>query len=94
MDGRGLRNRKQFSKVVADGLRCDTDGNVWCGARPGVLPVQAAPQFSARAGQLALQVLQQALLVDDRQNAVNAFVVENIHDGLLTLSCFYSGLFD
>lgn len=36
VDGRGLRNRKQFSKVVADGLRCDADGNVWCGARPGV----------------------------------------------------------
>ncbi len=36
VDGRSLRNRKQFSKVVADGLRCDTDGNVWCGARPGV----------------------------------------------------------
>lgn len=36
VDGRALRNRKQFSKVVADGLRCDADGNVWCGARPGV----------------------------------------------------------
>ncbi len=39
VDGRGLRNRKQFVKLTggnADGIRCDADGNVWCGARPGV----------------------------------------------------------
>ncbi|MEO5923358.1 MAG: SMP-30/gluconolactonase/LRE family protein [Bryobacteraceae bacterium] len=36
VDGRSLKNRKQFTKVTADGLRCDVDGNVWCGASPGV----------------------------------------------------------
>jgi gluconolactonase len=44
VDGRSLRNRKQFVKLTipgggasaADGIRCDADGNVWCGARPGV----------------------------------------------------------
>jgi len=44
VDGRSIRNRKQFVKLAipgggnaaADGIRCDVDGNVWCGARPGV----------------------------------------------------------
>lgn len=44
VDGKSLRNRKQFVKLTipgggassADGIRCDADGNVWCGARPGV----------------------------------------------------------
>jgi gluconolactonase len=39
-----LRAGKQFATLTmpggarsfADGLRCDTDGNLWCGARPGV----------------------------------------------------------
>jgi gluconolactonase len=36
VDGRSLRNGKQFARVAADGVRCDVDGNVWAGARPGV----------------------------------------------------------
>ena len=39
VDGRSLKGRKQFAKVAADGLRCDVDGNVWCGARPGVVVI-------------------------------------------------------
>lgn len=48
IDGAALRNGKTFVKLTvpgsgapsgADGMRCDTDGNVWCGARPGVLVV-------------------------------------------------------
>jgi gluconolactonase len=43
--GAQLRNGKTFAKLdipgtgqssAADGIRCDVDGNVWCGARPGV----------------------------------------------------------
>jgi len=43
-DGR-VRNCKQLTKLTipgtgapsaADGIRCDVDGNIWCGARPGV----------------------------------------------------------
>jgi gluconolactonase len=26
----------------ADGIRCDVDGNIWCGARPGVLVLTPA----------------------------------------------------
>ena len=45
LDGKSLRNGKRFVKLdipggggasAADGIRCDVDGNVWCGARPGV----------------------------------------------------------
>jgi gluconolactonase len=45
LDGKTLRNGKRFVKLdipgsggasAADGIRCDVDGNVWCGARPGV----------------------------------------------------------
>jgi len=44
VDGTQLRNGRQFMTLElptggpswADGIRCDTDGNVWCGARPGV----------------------------------------------------------
>ncbi|MEP7353687.1 MAG: SMP-30/gluconolactonase/LRE family protein [Acidobacteriota bacterium] len=44
VDGRSLKNGKTFVKLTipgggvasADGIRCDVDGNVWCGARPGV----------------------------------------------------------
>jgi gluconolactonase len=44
IDGKTLRNGKRFVKLeapgggasAADGIRCDADGNVWCGARPGV----------------------------------------------------------
>jgi gluconolactonase len=43
--GAELRNRKRFAQLdvpgaatpaAADGIRCDADGNLWCGARPGV----------------------------------------------------------
>jgi len=45
IDGKTLRNGKNFvqldipgtnTKSAPDGMRCDLDGNVWCGARPGV----------------------------------------------------------
>ncbi len=44
IDGKTLRNGKRFVKLeapggapsAADGIRCDVDGNLWCGARPGV----------------------------------------------------------
>lgn len=44
VDGKALRNGKRFVKLqapgggasAADGIRCDVDGNLWCGARPGV----------------------------------------------------------
>lgn len=45
LDGKTLRNGKQFvqlnipgtqTKSAPDGMRVDVDGNVWCGARPGV----------------------------------------------------------
>lgn len=48
VDGDRLRNGRVFAELVnpqdgsrtyADGIRCDADGNVWCGARPGVLVV-------------------------------------------------------
>jgi gluconolactonase len=45
VDGKTLRNGKRFAQLdipgtnmpsAADGIRCDVDGNVWAGARPGV----------------------------------------------------------
>jgi gluconolactonase len=44
VNGRTLANGKQFVRITlpgggnsaADGIRCDADGNVWAGARPGV----------------------------------------------------------
>ena len=45
VDGKSLRNGKRFIQLdipgtgapsAADGIRCDVDGNVWAGARPGV----------------------------------------------------------
>jgi gluconolactonase len=45
LDGKALRNVKRFAQLnvpvtgaptAADGMRCDTDGNLWCGALPGV----------------------------------------------------------
>jgi gluconolactonase len=46
LDGKSLRNGKRFVQLdipgsggagsAADGIRCDIDGNVWAGARPGV----------------------------------------------------------
>jgi gluconolactonase len=45
-DGRTVRNSKRFVQLdvpgsngapaAADGIRCDIEGNLWCGARPGV----------------------------------------------------------
>jgi gluconolactonase len=46
VDGKNARNAKRFAQLsvpgtnapsVADGIRCDVDGNVWAGARPGVM---------------------------------------------------------
>jgi gluconolactonase len=45
LDGSKVRNGKQYAQfdipgtnesTIADGIRCDVDGNLWCGARPGV----------------------------------------------------------
>ncbi len=45
VDGRALHNGKRFAQLdmpgsgmpsAADGIRCDADGNIWAGARPGV----------------------------------------------------------
>lgn len=45
IDGKTIRNGKRFAQLsvpgsrapaAADGIRCDVDGNVWAGARPGV----------------------------------------------------------
>jgi gluconolactonase len=46
VDGKSIRNGKRFAQLdipgsggaptAADGIRCDVDGNVWAGARPGV----------------------------------------------------------
>jgi gluconolactonase len=45
VEGKSLRNGKRFVQLdipgtgapaAADGIRCDVDGNVWAGARPGV----------------------------------------------------------
>ena len=45
LDGKTIRNGKRFVVLdipgtnmpsAADGIRCDVDGNLWCGARPGV----------------------------------------------------------
>ena len=45
LDGKTIRNGKRFVQLsvpgsgapsAADGMRCDTDGNVWAGALPGV----------------------------------------------------------
>jgi gluconolactonase len=50
VDGKAVRNRKVHIKLdipgtgqptAADGIRCDVDGNIWCGARPGVQVVTA-----------------------------------------------------
>jgi len=36
VDGAALKSGKRFAAVGGDGIRCDVDGNVWAGARPGV----------------------------------------------------------
>jgi gluconolactonase len=45
IDGKAARNGKRFVQLdipgngapaAADGIRCDVDGNIWAGARPGV----------------------------------------------------------
>jgi len=46
LDGKTVRNGKRFVQLdipgsggapaAADGIRCDVDGNIWAGARPGV----------------------------------------------------------
>lgn len=50
VDGTSLRNGRRFVQLdipgtgapsAADGIRCDADGNLWCGARPGVQVVAA-----------------------------------------------------
>ncbi|MEP7314430.1 MAG: SMP-30/gluconolactonase/LRE family protein [Pseudomonadota bacterium] len=53
IDGAKLRNARVFTRIalsdggrsVADGIRCDTDGNIWAGARPGVVII--APDATA-----------------------------------------------
>ena len=55
VDGKSLRNGKRLAQLfmsgrdgapsAADGIRADVDGNIWCGARPGVQVV--APDGTA-----------------------------------------------
>jgi gluconolactonase len=51
VDGKALRNGKRLVQLdipgtgapsAADGIRCDVDGNIWAGARPGVQVVTPA----------------------------------------------------
>jgi gluconolactonase len=53
VDGTTLRNGRPFVKLdipgtgaasAADGVRCDVDGNLWAGARPGVQVVAPTGQ--------------------------------------------------
>jgi gluconolactonase len=53
VDSAALRNGRRFVQLdvpgsgqpsAADGIRCDTDGNVWAGARPGVQVISPAGQ--------------------------------------------------
>jgi gluconolactonase len=50
VDGKSVRNGKRFVQLdipgtgaasAADGIRCDVDGNIWAGARPGVQVIAA-----------------------------------------------------
>jgi gluconolactonase len=50
IDGKAVRNGKRLVQLdipgtgqpsAADGIRCDTDGNIWAGARPGVQVITA-----------------------------------------------------
>ncbi|HLG96551.1 MAG TPA: SMP-30/gluconolactonase/LRE family protein [Bryobacteraceae bacterium] len=50
IDGKAIRNGKRFVQLdvpgsgapaAADGIRCDVDGNIWAGARPGVQVINA-----------------------------------------------------
>jgi gluconolactonase len=51
VDGQALRNGKRHAQLAvpgtnapsaADGIRCDADGNIWAGARPGVMVISPA----------------------------------------------------
>ena len=51
LDGKTIRNGKRFIQLdipgsgapsAADGIRCDIDGNIWAGARPGVQVITPA----------------------------------------------------
>jgi gluconolactonase len=53
VDGKAIRNGKRFvvldvpgtgAPSAADGIRCDVDGNVWAGARPGVQVIAPSGQ--------------------------------------------------
>jgi gluconolactonase len=60
VDGKALRNGKRFAQLdipgtgapsAADGIRADVDGNIWCGARPGV---QVVAPDGTRIGMIRL----------------------------------------
>jgi gluconolactonase len=60
VDGKSLRNGKRFVQLdipgtgapsAADGIRCDIDGNIWAGARPGV---QVVAPDGTRIGMIRL----------------------------------------
>jgi len=60
VDGKSLRNGKRFVQLdipgtgapsAADGIRADVDGNIWCGARPGV---QVVAPDGTRIGMIRL----------------------------------------
>jgi gluconolactonase len=60
VDGKTLRNGKRLAQLdipgagapsAADGIRCDADGNIWAGARPGV---QVVAPSGERIGMIRL----------------------------------------
>ena len=69
VDGKALRNGKRFVQLdmpgtgapsAADGIRCDVDGNIWAGARPGVqviAPERRAHRHDPPAGDVRERLL-------------------------------------
>ena len=72
VDGKTLRNGKRFVQLdipgtgapsAADGIRCDADGNIWAGARPGVqviAPSGRAHRHDPPAGNLRQRLLRRS----------------------------------
>ena len=72
VDGQTLRNGKRLIQLdipgtgapsAADGIRCDADGNIWAGARPGVqviAPSRRAHRDDSIAGDVRERVLRRS----------------------------------
>ena len=50
VDGRALKGGRQLLRGGADGIRCDVDGNIWAGARPGVQIITRRGRSSETSG--------------------------------------------